>query len=67
MVGEKIEFTDSAGTIVQISITGFTDAQNVTGTLSAAIANTNARDTFKEQVFPQEKVLLVLLRFMISV
>ena len=55
MVGEKIEFTDSAGTIVQISITAFTDAQNVTGTLSAAIANTYARDTFKEQVFSTRK------------
>ena len=55
MVGEKIEFTDSAGTIVHISISGFTDAQNVTGTLSAAIANTNARDTFKEQVFSTRK------------
>ena len=54
-VGEKIEFTDSAGTVVHINITAFVSTTVVTGTFSSAVANTNARDTFKEQVFSTRK------------
>ena len=54
-VGDKIEFADSAGTVVHISITGFTSTTQVVGTFSAAVANTNARDTWKEQVFCSQR------------
>ena len=50
-VGEIIEFTDSAGTIRHFTISGYTSGTVVVGTFNAAVANTNARDTFKEQVF----------------
>ena len=54
-VGDKLEFTDSAGTVVNINITGFTSGTQITGTFSAAVANTNARDTWKEQVFCSQR------------
>ena len=54
-VGDKIEYADSAGTVVHISITGFTSTTEVVGTFSAAVANTNARDTWKEQVFCSQR------------
>lgn len=54
-VGDKLEFIDSAGTVVHINITGFTSGTQITGTFSSAIANTNARDTWKEQVFSSQK------------
>lgn len=54
-VGEHIEFTDSAGTVVHIEITAYTSATQVVGSFSAAVANTNARDTWKEQVFSSRK------------
>ena len=54
-VGDKIEFIDSAGTVVHITISGFTSGTQITGTFSGAVANTNARDTWKEQVFSSQK------------
>ena len=54
-VGDKIEFTDSAGTVVHINITAYTSGTSITGTFSAAVANTNARDTWKEQVFCSQR------------
>ena len=50
-VGEHIEYTDSAGTVVHIEITAYVSTTVVTGNFSAAVANTNARATWKEQVF----------------
>jgi hypothetical protein len=50
-VGEHIEYTDSAGTVVHIEVTAYTSGTVVVGSFSAAVANTNARDTWKEQVF----------------
>ena len=49
-VGDKLEFTDSAGTVVNINITGFTSGTQITGTFSSSVANPNARTTWKEQV-----------------
>ena len=54
-VGEHIEFTDSAGLVVHIEVTGYTSGTEIVGTFSAAIANTNARDTWSEQVFSSRK------------
>lgn len=50
-VGEHIEYTDSAGTVVHITVTAYVSGTVVTGNFSAAVANTNARDTWAEQVF----------------
>ena len=50
-VGEHIEFTDSADKVVYIEITAYVSGTVVTGAFSEAVANTNARDTWKEQVF----------------
>lgn len=54
-VGEHIQYTDSAGKVVHIEITGYTSATEVVGTFSEAVANTNARDTWSEQVFSSRK------------
>lgn len=54
-VGEHIQFTDSAGLVVHIEVTGYTSGTEIVGTFSAAIANTNARDTWSEQVFSSRK------------
>jgi len=54
-VGEHIEYTDSADKVVHIEITAYTSGTEVVGTFSAAVANTNARDTWKEQVFSSRK------------
>jgi len=50
-VGEHIEYTDSAGTVVHIEVTAYVSGTVVTGSFSSAVANTNARDTWREQVF----------------
>jgi hypothetical protein len=50
-VGEHIEFTDSADKVVYIEITAYVSGTVVTGAFNEAVANTNARDTWKEQVF----------------
>jgi len=50
-VGEHIEYTDSAGLVVHIEITAYTSGTVVVGNFSQAVANTTARDTWKEQVF----------------
>ena len=50
-VGEHIQYTDSAGKVVHIEVTAYVSTTVVTGNFSEAIANTNARDTWKEQVF----------------
>ena len=54
-VGEHIQYTDSAGTVVHIEVTGYTSATELVGTFSEAVANTNARDTWSEQVFSSRK------------
>jgi len=54
-VGEKIEFTDSGNGITHINVTGHTNGTTITGTLSGSIPNTNARTTWKEQVFSTRK------------
>jgi len=54
-VGDKLEFTDSAGTVVNINISGFTSGTQITGTFSSSVANTNARTTWKEQVFCSQR------------
>lgn len=50
-VGEELEFTDSAGTIHHIEITAYVSGTVITGTFDTAPSNTNARDTWQEQVF----------------
>ena len=50
-VGEELEFTDSAGTVHHIEITAYVSGTVITGHFDTAPANTNARDTWKEQVF----------------
>jgi len=50
-VGEHIEYTDSAGTVVHIEVTAYVSGTVITGNFSSAVANTNARDTWREQVF----------------
>lgn len=50
-VGEEIEFTDSAGEVHHIEITAYVSGTVITGTFDTAPANTNARATWKEQVF----------------
>jgi hypothetical protein len=50
-VGEHIQFTDSADKVVHIEVTAYVSGTVVTGSFSEAVANTNARDTWKEQVF----------------
>lgn len=50
-VGEELEFTDSAGTIHHIEITAYVSGTVITGNFDTAPANTNARDTWREQVF----------------
>lgn len=50
-VGEEIEFTDSNDTVHHIEITAYTSSTVVVGTFDTAPHNTNARDTWKEQVF----------------
>lgn len=54
-VGDHIEFTDSAGTVVHIEISAYVSGTVVTGNFSKAVANTNARDTWKEQVFSSRR------------
>ena len=54
-VGDHIEFTDSAGTVVHIEVTAYVSTTVVTGSFSAAVANTNARATWKEQVFSSRR------------
>ena len=50
-VGEELEFTDSAGTIHHIEITAYVSGTVITGNFDTAPSNTNARDTWREQVF----------------
>jgi len=50
-VGEHLEYTDSAGTVVHIEITAYVSGTVVTGNFSKSVANTTARDTWKESVF----------------
>ena len=50
-VGEHLEYTDSAGTVVHIEITAYVSGTVVTGNFSKAVANTTKRDTWKESVF----------------
>lgn len=54
-VGEYIQFTDSAGLVVYIEITGYTSATQIVGTFSEAVSNTNARDTWSEPVFSSSR------------
>lgn len=54
-VGEEIEFTDSAGTVHHITVTSYTSGTVVVGIFETAPANTNARTTWKEQVFSDRK------------
>ncbi len=50
-VGEEIEFIDSADTVHHVAISAYLSSTTVTGTFDTAPANTNARTTWKEQVF----------------
>lgn len=50
-VGEHIEFTDSADKVVHIEVTAYVSGTVITGSFSDSVANTNARDSWKEQVF----------------
>ncbi|MEK9751511.1 MAG: hypothetical protein VW236_08175, partial [Flavobacteriaceae bacterium] len=50
-VGEHIEYTDDADTTVHIEITAYVSTTVVTGSFSASVSNTNAVDSWKEQVF----------------
>ena len=54
-VGEEIEFTDSSDVIHHINITAYVSGTVITGTFDTAPANTNARTTWKEQVFSSRK------------
>ncbi len=50
-VGEEIEYTDSAGTIHHIAVVAYLSGTTITGKFDTAPSNTNARTTWKEQVF----------------
>ena len=54
-VGETIEFTDSDGVVHHIEITAYTSGTVVVGTFDTAPHNTNARATWKEQVFSSRR------------
>lgn len=50
-VGRVIQFTDDNDTVAYFTVTAFTSATVVTATLDKNISNTNARTTWKEEVF----------------
>ena len=50
-VGRVIQFTDDNDTVAYFTVTAFTSATVVTATLDKNISNTDARTTWKEEVF----------------
>ena len=54
-VGETIEFTDSNDVVHHIEITAYTSGTVVVGTFDTAPHNTDARATWKEQVFSSRR------------